>query len=264
MARVFGISLPAGTELIYNKTLKLYDIAIACNVGKNRYFLSRRLKANLKKFSKLSGVAEAWGLLTQAEKDAWYSAASAVNVNGYNLYTQDKVYRIMNGLETEITPSTFHQYQVGHINISAPATSCLIQEVHLLHFSLPFSVVVNYKSNLVSQGAGAYARLSIHTLRFFSGQNITESQSINFDLVGGWKQATMDLTPKEGTLGHWHAVLEFFNVRGDIYLDDLFITFNATTQNKDPFFDLFPKYWQQTSVPAGVTVEGIYCPDSEN
>ena len=91
MVRVYGITIPAGIEVIYNKTLKMYDISVHCNIGKNRRFMTRRMRLNLRDWSKLTGVANAWHALSGAEQAAWYTAADAQGTNGYSLYTQDKI-----------------------------------------------------------------------------------------------------------------------------------------------------------------------------
>jgi len=262
MPRVYGITIPAGLEIIYNRTLKMYDISVFCNVGKNRRFLTRRQKYNLRDFSKLIAIARVWSDLTQEQKDVWYSAGDASGINGYALWTQDKIYRLMNSLVGNATPSIYHQYKVGHIEVGSPANSVRLSEVHITPLALPVTVKISYKTNLSADGGNPYAKLILKSLRFFSGRNIEETEEIIFDLVGGWKTEEIEITSKEGILGGWSAILELNDVTGDLYFDNLNIEFSGTIQNEDPFCDSFPKYWAQDDVGGGVTVESIYCPDS--
>lgn len=262
MARVYGITIPAGLEIIYNRTLKMYDISVFCNVGKNRRFLTRRSRYNLKQFTKLFSVAYAWNAFSQAVKDAWYSAGNASGINGYALYTQDKIYRIMNSIAGNATPSIYHQYKVGHIKIESPAISAGLTEQHITPVVLPADLKISYKSNLISAGANPYAKVIFKTLRFYSGENIEEEHEISLDLVGGWETKNLNIPVKDGILGNWSVSIILNDVTGDLYFDNLNLTFNATIQNRDPFCDFFPKYFIQDDVGNGVTVRSIYCPDA--
>lgn len=262
MARVYGITIPAGLEIIYNRTLKMYDVAVFCNVGKNRRFLCRRTKYNLKQFTKLFSVAYAWNALSQAVKDAWYSAGDASGINGYALYTQDKIYRIMNSLAGSATPSVYHQYKIGHIKIESPANSAKLTEQHITACVLPADLKISYRSNLTASGGSPSAKIIFKTLRFYSGQNIEEEHEISLDLIHAWETKNLNIPVKDGIMGNWSISVELNDVIGDLYFDNLNLTFNATIQNHDPFCDFFPKYFIQDDVGSGVTVESIYCPDA--
>ncbi len=264
MPRVYGITIPAGLEIIYNKTLKMYDISVFCNIGKNRRFFSRKNRYNLKQFTKLYAVASAWSSLNQTEKDNWYSAGNASGINGYALYTQDRIYRLMNSLVGSATPSIFHQYKVAHIKIDSPATSAQYTERHITPIALPATLDVNYYSDLVSAGPGAYAKIIVSYMRFYSGKNIVETFEIPLDLSSAWKAANVNVPISEGIAGNWSISIKLYNVTGDLYFDNLFFKFNGTIQNHDPFCDFFPKYFNLDNVPAGVSAESLYCPDSIN
>ena len=262
MARVYGITIPAGLEIIYNRTLKMYDVSVFCNIGKNRRFLTRRTRYNLKQFTKLFSVAYAWNALAQAVKDAWYAAGDASGINGYALFTQDKIYRIMNSLAGTATPSIYHQYKIGHIEIGSPANSAKLTENFITPFALPADLTISYKSDLAADGADPYAKIIFKTLRFYSGRNIDESHEINLDLIHAWEKKTLNIPVKDGILGNWSISIELNDVTGDLYFDNVNLEFNGTIQNHDPFCDFFPKYWAQDDVGNGVSVESIYCPDA--
>ena len=118
-----GITIPAGLEIIYNKTLKMYDISVLCNVGKNPRFFPRDKKQTLREVTYLFTIAYAWSFFSEATKNEWNLAANIIGQHNYNLYVQDKSYRIKHGIGGNATPSLYHQYLVGHIGITAPATS---------------------------------------------------------------------------------------------------------------------------------------------
>lgn len=264
MPRVYGITIPPGLEIIYNKTLKMYDISVFCNVGKNRRFLSRKTKYNLRDFTKLYQVAYAWNAFSQAVKDNWYAAGGASGINGYALYTQDKIYRLMNFLAGNATPSIYHQYKVGHIEISAPATSAKYTENHITPIALPATLDVNYYADLSASGLDPYAKIILTTLRFISGKNITENHVINLDLSTVWKAGTVTVPVAGGISGIWSISIELNDVVGDLYFDNLFCEFNGTIQNHDPFCDFFPQYFTVDDAGSGVKAESLYCPDAVN
>ncbi len=262
MARVYGITIPAGLEIIYNRTLKMYDISVFCNIGKNRRFLTRRRRYNLKQFTKLFSVAYAWSALAQAVKDAWYTAGGASGINGYSLYTQDRIYRIMNSIAGSATPSIYHQYKIGHIKIDSPANSAKLTERHITAVILPSDLKISYRSNLAADGANPYAKIIFKTLRFYSGKNIEEEHEISLDLIHAWETKDLNIPGKDGIMGNWSISIVLNDVTGDLYFDNINLEFSGTIQNRDPFCDFFPKYWTQDDVGAGVDVESIYCPDA--
>lgn len=262
MPRVYGITIPAGLEIVYNRALKMYDISVFCNIGKNRRFLSRRSRYNLKEFTKLYSVAYAWAALSQEAKDAWYAAGDASGINGYALYTQDKIYRIMNSLAGNAVPSIYHQYKIGHIKIESPAVSAKLTESFITPFALPADLTISCNCLLYAAGPNPYSKLVFKTLRFYSGRNIEESHEIDLASLGGWEKKTLNIPVKDGILGNWSISIELNDVIGDLCFDNLNLEFNGTIQNHDPFCDFFPKYFTQDDVGAGVTVESIYCPDA--
>lgn len=262
MPRVYGITIPAGIEIIYNKSLKMYDISVMCNVGKNVHYLTRSQKYTLRGLSKLFEVAYRWSALSQAQKDAWYIAGDPSGMNGYALFTQDTIYRYLNGLIGLATPSIYHQYFIGHVEIEAPATSCLAVEYHDTPLSFPCTMSVNYRSNLVSTGPGSFAKLTFQWLRLFSGKNYNERQSIDFGLVDAWQTKQISITQQPGVIGTWALVLELYNVTGNLYIDNLSVEYDGTIQNVDFECDVFPESFIEEDVGSGVTLESIYCPDA--
>lgn len=258
MARVYGITIPAGIEVIYNKTIKMYDISVHCNVGKNRRFMTRRMKLKLKEWSKLTGVASAWHMLSQADQDAWYTAADAQGTNGYSLWTQDKIYRLVMGLAGNATPSTLHQYKVGHINLAGGATSCKIKQEFNRPFTIPTTLTINYKGALTADGADPYAKVRFWSTVFFGGNNIELYEDINLTLDQAWESKDISVAAKSGTIASFRVEIWLNDVVGDLYFDNVFCEFDGQVQNDDPFCDEIEKTWRRVSVPAGVTVESVY------
>lgn len=258
MPRVYGITIPAGLEIVYNRTLKMYDIQVHCNVGKNRRFMPREQKYRLQEFSKLLQVAYAWSLMTQPQKDAWYIAGDVIGLNGYALYTQDKVYRLMNGIGGDAVPSVLHQYLVGRLNINAPASTARIIEHHVTPISLPADLSISYKSNLTSVGGGASATVTLRTLRMTGGQNIWEDHVINLSLSHVWENLTLNIPTKVGIMTEWEVIIELTDVIGELLFDNVIVQFDAEIKTWDPFCNEVTQYWIPDDVSEDVDFESVY------
>ncbi len=143
-----GITLPAGIDIIYNKAIRMYDISFFCNVGKNPQFFPRSKFYTLKEITYLYQIAYIWNNLSQATKDAWKEAGDVIGQHGYNLFVEDKSYRLKHGIAGEAIPSNFHQFTVGHINIVAPANKAEIVQYNSRRVNFPANFELCYKTNL--------------------------------------------------------------------------------------------------------------------
>ena len=76
-----GITIPAGLEIYYNKTLKMYDFSLFCNIGKNPRFMTRSRYYRLKEISYLFQIARSWSEFGSAEKQAWLDAGDIPGMN---------------------------------------------------------------------------------------------------------------------------------------------------------------------------------------
>jgi len=194
MALVMGITLPAGVDIIYNKTLKMYDISVMCNVGKNPRFFPRSKKLTLREVTYLYQIAYAWSLLPEEIKAQWNQAADVLGWHGYNLYVQDKSYRLKNGIGGDATPSIYHQYLVGHLNISAPASSALIAQYNSRRVNFPATFGLSFKTDLAASGPQPSARFKFTWTRYYVGENIESTEVIELPLVSGWTNEIKSIT----------------------------------------------------------------------
>lgn len=258
MARVYGITLPAGIEVIYSKTLKMYDVRVHCNIGKNRRFTTRKQRYALRDFSKLLSVAYRWSFLSDPQKAAWNTAADEVGLIGYALFTQDTIYRIMNGLAGVATPSIYHQYLVGHIELSGAANNCTITQHHVTAITLPATLKISYKTYLTADGADPYAKLVLRYIRYWGGKNIYEEEEINIPLSHAWDRQTANISVPQGVIGEWDIRLELNDVQGDIWFDNVILEYGGDIESWDPFCENINNFWVPTDVPSGATVESIY------
>ncbi|MDD5353165.1 MAG: hypothetical protein PHS93_08410 [Candidatus Omnitrophica bacterium] len=258
MALVMGITLPAGLEIIYNKTLRMYDISVFCNVGKNPRFFPRKRKLELREISYLFAIAQAWANFTDEQKTAWKTAGDVIGEHGYNLYVQDKSYRIKHLIGGDATPSIYHQYLIGHLNLSGAATSALIVQYNKHRLYWPCSFKISFKSNLSASGPDPYARLKLIWTRYYTGQNIEETETIEIPLSQAWTTETKDITIQPGSKGRWRLEIELNDVQGDLYFDNPWVEYRGQVNTNDAYCDDVVKWWEGVNLPVGATLETIY------
>lgn len=258
MALLFGVTIPAGMEIIYNKTLKMYDISVMCNVGKNPRFFPRSKKMTLREVTYLYQIAYAWAQLSAGDRTAWQNAGEVMGQHGYNLYVQDKSYRIKNGIAGSAIPSIYHQFLVGHINISAPANNAKIVQYNLTRVNFPASFQLSYKSNLTADGADPYARLKFIWTRYYNGQNIESTETIEIPLSAGWATLIQTITSYLGIRGKWRLELELNDVTGDLWFDNIYAFYSGEMKINDPFCEDVQNWWKLEDMPAGATLSTIY------
>ncbi len=258
MPRIMGITIPAGLEIYYNKTLKMYDFSLFCNIGKNPRFMTRSRYYRLKEISYLFQIAKSWSEFGSAERQAWLDAGDVPGMNGYNLFVQDQAYRIKNVIGGFATPSLFHQYLVGHVNLSGAATSLLIKQSKNDKPTFPFTFQLSRKSSLVSAGANPYAKLILYLNRYYGGQNITDEHTIDIPLSSSWATQSLEVPLPLGVAANWEIYLALNDVQDDLWFDNVWVTYNGVINNTDPDCDEIGLSWEQVSVPAGAIVESVY------
>jgi hypothetical protein len=258
MALIMGITIPAGLEIIYNKTLKMYDISVLCNVGKNPRFFPRSKKYTLREVTYLFQIAYAWSFFSEATKDEWKYAANIMGQHGYNLYVEDKSYRIKHGIGGNATPSLYHQSLVGHLAIEAPATGAQVAQYNFTRVNFPASFELCFKTSLVAAGAAPSCRLKFIWTRYTQGQNIEATEIIDLPLVSGWDKLKIWITYQKGIRGKWRLELELTDVAGDLWFDNVFVEYSGEIKVNDPYCADVVKWWKGVSLPAGATLETIY------
>lgn len=256
--KVMGITLPAGIDIIYNKTLKMYDISVMCNVGKNPRFFPRSRTYTLREVTYLFQIAYAWSALSDAIKEDWNFAANVLGWHGYNLYVQDRSYRIKNAIGGSATPSLYHQYLVGHLHIASPASSALIAQYNARRVNFPASFEMCFKTALTASGADPYARLKFTWTRYYLGQNIESTEVIEIPLISDWDKRKKYIPYKKGIRGRWRLEIELNDVEGDLWFDNIYSMYGGEVKINDPFCDNVEYYWKGVSLPEGATLQSIY------
>jgi len=313
MAKTSYQAIPAGIEEAFFKCLKPGDRFIHARLVRNKTIISRVLKNKLTAKSLLPIIKTLWNAFSTAQKAAWTAAGAVCGKNGYRLFVQDQSYRIKYDLAGVATPSIYHQFKVGYLKIEAPANELKIEQLHpqfywvlaavkgkkgmkepvkiTENFTLPLIIGMNYKSSLVSQGAGSFARLYAEVWSIYQGRDIKTQFYIDIDFdtanfaafgfaeFGAWEFGNFageDWAVVEATCDFVHGLaigydlfIHLYNLRGDLYIDNINAEHNAQNWARDPFcldinqtftkaFYQVPKHWAAVILPNGAGYDSVY------
>jgi hypothetical protein len=139
-------------------------------------------------------------------------------------------------------------------------------------FNLPLVLNINYKSNLVSQGAGSFAKFYAEVRSSYQGIDRFAVCEIPFDLVADWKAAEATISSVLGYVIGYTLYIHLYNVRGTLLIDDVKTTHDAQNWTRDPFckdiyqpftkaFYQVPKHWIAVEIPVGSGFGSIYPDD---
>jgi hypothetical protein len=291
MAKVNYVDLLPTIEPKYYANLTMADRFIVPRVVMKKTFFSRKSVQGLTARSLLPQIATAWNGLTILQKADWTSAGALRNLNGYRLFVADMSARIKNGIAGIATPSLLHQSWVGKIKISAPAEEIKIAQLHpsfywisrAVHgkknqrepvkiteaFSLPLVLSLNYKSNLVSTGAGSFAKFYADVWYSYQGQDLIETLEIPLDAIADWKNATATLTSLESIVIGYTLYIHIYKMTGTLYTDNIKATHNSQNWVRDTYcediyqtfskaFYQIPDHWAPVILPGGAEYDSVY------
>lgn len=258
MSRIMGITIPAGLELSYNKTLKMYASLSSTSVGKNPRFVTRSRGNTLKNITYLFDISQNWSNFSDSQKQDWQNAGNVCGLNGYNLFVQDQAYRIKNLIDDFATPSLFHQFLVGHINLTGNTNSLIIKQTGSVAPNFPLTFQLSRKSNLTSLGSNSYAKLVLKVNRIYNNQNFTDENSIDIPLSDSWAIQTLGVELPLGIPQSWELSLELNNVAGDLWFDNIWVFYNGVINNNDSKCEAIDNSWDQVLIPDEAIIESIY------
>lgn len=282
--------LPSQSDLYYRALVPTDRFAFA-RVTKKISFFSRKKKKGLTQRSLLPQLGQMWAALSSAQREAWSAAGAECNLNGWRLFVRDTCARIYNDLSGTATPSLLHQAFVGNLHIEAPANEIKIQQLHPGNYYvsrkvrgtkslyqpvpitealiLPLEISLNYKANLVAVGAGAFAKFYARVWRSYQGRDYGQDLALDLDLSCNWQNAAATLAAVHGQYISYSLFFHLYNVRGDLYFDNLEANHSGQNWARDPFcqdilqgytraFYQIPQHWAAVTLPAGAHFDSVY------
>ncbi len=291
MAKVTYVNLLPTIEPAYYSNLKMADRFTVPHITMKKTFFSRKSVKGLTAKSLLPQISTAWATLSPAEKTAWTNAGVERGLNGWRLFVADMSARIKNSIAGIATPSLLHQSWVGKILISAPADEIKIAQLHPSfywisqkvygkkgqyepvkineHITLPLVLSLNYKTNLVSTGAGSFAKFYADIWYSYQGQNLVKTLEIPLEAVAGWKNGTATLTTLPSIVIGYTLYFHIYKMTGSLYYDNVKATHTGQNWVRDTYcddiFQIFsrafyqiPDHWAPVTLPAGAEYDSVY------
>lgn len=291
MAKIIYQEIPEELKNIYKKSLQIGDRFVVPRISVKRMIPRRKLIKGITQKSKLPEIAEAWKNLSGAVQTAWASVGVVNGMTGYKAFTKEYILRLQNSLTPITTPSVYHHGEVGKIIISAPANDLRIRQDHPTTYyinakvrgtrnqyepkkvtefiSFPFTLSINYKSNLTTTSVNNKARIYIQFLSNYQGRDISTIKEINFDLVSDWKNAELEIANVFGVLRAYTLYIDFLNVQGEFLFDNVKVYHSGKNWVRDTFcndihqdftkaFYQVAKHWIGEIVPDGANFESVY------
>lgn len=291
MAKTSYISVPEGLEDSFFGSLSVGDRFTFPRMRRKDTLLSVKRKKGIRARSLLPQIAELWNAFSPAEKLSWDSAGSEMGLTGWKLFVQDQVIRIKNELIGVATPSLLHQSWVGQLKIASPSTEIKIGQFHprsywisksvrgkkgmrepvliTEDFSLPFTIGLNYKSDLSVVGGSPSARFFARVWYSYQGQNLFLEKDIVLDLSSDWKTAETTLSSISGILISYDLFIHLKDVRGDLFFDNVRSEHSGQNWARDQYckdieqaftraFFQVPKHWVAIILPNGSEFDTIY------
>lgn len=304
MVRTVFVDIPDELKTDYNNSLERRDRFFLGAIQSHKRELSKARKRLLKRASVINSPQEGqgsmlkylsplWQALTSGQKQAWKDAGVYSSLSGWQLFVSDNSARIRNSLTFPQTPSELWQVNTGYIKIESPATQLILKQDHPLdyvisqkipgrswkqelvyiheEFSLPITIKIRYKSNLVAEGGNQIARYKVTVWSSYQGTDYFDDYSINFTPVADWTLGSVTASGIRGIIIGYTLSLEIVGYRGELLFDNIEATHSGTNWARDPrcdeinkqfikAFSVVPPFWVPVSQPAGSSFSSVFPP----
>lgn len=294
MAKTSYITISPELEEKYYSDLQARDRFIIPGIRAKSKIISRRKRAILQNKTFLPTCSNYWKNFSLAEKQAWEDVSPYDPPHGWRTFVNDQTLRILLELEGVATPNEYHQGKSGFISIEAPAEEIKLIQPHPSSYwikqkvvgkpgtyepeqitellSLPLQIGISYKSDLVSTGAGSFAKFYASVRRLYQGQNLNEELEIDIPLSSGWARSTETLSSVIGIVTSYNLYIHLYKVTGELLFDNILASHSGSNWARDrlcesieeefsrEYFQV-PQHWAPITLPTGAAYYSKY-PDA--
>jgi len=291
MAKTSYLDIPPELEEKYYSGLQTLDRFIIPRIKVKTILLSKTRKQETTARSYLSQCAALWNNFTNEQKQAWKDVDPYSHPNGWRAFVADQCIRISLGLEGVATPNQYHQDMVGKLLIVEPAEEIKLIQPHpssywvyqkvvgkknmyepvevTESFSLPFKITISYKSDLISTGAGSFARFYASIRHLYQGQNLNHDEIIEIPLSSVWASQNTTISTLTGLAISYNLYLHLYKVRGTLLIDNVKSEHSGSNWARDSLckeieqsftrgFYQIPEHWGSITLPTGASYLPIY------
>ena len=294
MAKTSYLQIPPELEEKYYSGIQTMDRFIIPRIRTKTALLSRNRIIEIASRSYLLQCSALWNNFTDEQKQAWKDIDPHSQQHGYRTFIADQVQRIKLDLAGIATPNQYHQDIVGKLLIESPAEELKIVQLHPSsywvsqkvggkknmfqpievseNFALPLKITISYKSNLISTGAGSFARFYASIRHLYQGQNLNHDLIINIPLQSHWYKKETTISELIGQAVSYNLYLHLYKVRGTLLIDNVKTEHSANNWTRDSFcnkieetfnrgFSQVIPNWSPITLPSGASYKSIYTGD---
>jgi len=253
--------------------------------------ISRKKREALIQQTFLLDIATLWRAFSEAEKEDWDLAGAEKGLSGWHLFVHDQAIRIKKSLPGTAQPSLLHQGRVGHIKIEAPASEIEIVQPHPRFywlsriapgrypltelqwtkevFTLPLKISLNYRAELTSLSGNSFAFFVAWIWSVAEGKDFFTPLYVPLSLSKDWNSSESTMTEVPGVPVSYDLYFDLFDVRGDLFFDNLVAEHSGYNWVRDPhckaideefsrsFFQVLSN-WIPINVPSGASYLSEY------
>lgn len=294
MATVSALDIPPELEALFRELVRLINQWNYGATGLNGHLPSREQKRKVSQRSLLPEIAAIWSGLSEEQKAAWKAAAKQSNYNAWNLFVQDMAYRLKFGIDGVATPSTYHQYKVGRIEIAAPAHTVLLAQYHPPSYwvskkvkgtkdlwtdveiteklGLPLELGLSYRADLTIAGASPHCRFYARILSSYQGRDIETDVGFEIPFKTDWARQTTEVFNVIGIARSYNLYIDIQHLRGWFEFDNVLAKHHGTNFARDfRCTDVnneldranwqIEKSWEEEILPTGSAYDSVYPDD---
>lgn len=294
MAIVGELVIPPELLVLWAKLFDVSDNRKRGAVRKFGYLLSRKKKLDVTTRSLLPQISELKKALTPEQVVAWKAASLASGQNYYSLFVQDTSYRIKYGIAGVATPSIYHAYKVGRIEINSPASVVKLIQYHPPKYwvnkkmrgdttmredvavyeklVLPLKIAISYRANLTATTGTPRVKFYAIIKSSYQGRTIETESACELSLVTGWTRAEVTTTEVIGVARSYDLHINIDGARGMFEFDNVSAYHTGTNFARDKRCNdvnntltrvnfQIEKSWEEILLPAGSAFDSVYPDD---
>lgn len=294
MALVSALEVPPELLELFQKLISTSNNRRTGAVRKHGYLQSRKKILNLTTRSLLPQIRDLRDSLSPSEVEAWRAAAAASNMNYWNLFVQDTAYRLKYDIPGLATPSVYHSYKVGRIEIKAPAERVLLAQYHPYRYwvnkkirgnttqredieiieklVLPLDIGTSYRAELTPTREDYTARFYAIIYSSYQGRTIETEVGFDLDLSTDWKRTIVTSSEVIGVARYYNLWIELDGVRGWFEWDNVLARHTGTNYARDyRCTDVnneltrvnwqIEKSWEEQFLPFNTAFDSVYPED---
>lgn len=291
MAKTGYLGISPELEEKYFSDLQSSDRFILPRIKVKTALLSRKKKATLEAKSYLEQIATLWNNFTDEQRTAWKNIDTYPNSNGWRAFVADQSKRMNLGIGGVATPNQYHQDMVGELLIEAPAEEIKLIQAHPSSyfiyqkvegkksmyepveveedFALPLKLTIAYESDLISTGAGSFARFYASIRHLYQGQNLNHNEIIEIPLSSAWDSQNVTISSLIGQAVSYNLYIHLYKVTGTLLIDNVKTEHSGSNWVRDTYckkieqsfnrqWYQIPKHWGVITMPIGAGYKSIY------